>query len=202
MKTTILSSRFFLALGFAGVAHAGEGAARRGQVNVQAAAAKAVVAGPAVVKVYSGFSGAKVFVADAASGTDADCAAAAGRAAGTTLPADRVELVSVGAGQVACVASTGERQIELLWHAQSTTPAPAVVARDSAADEPRLAASGRGLGQPAIRDSAKPAHDKRAIETRGSREWIANMRSHRTLVLESPRFRWDSSPPRPPGRRR
>ena len=62
MKTTILSLVSFLALGVAGVAHAGEGAARRGQVNVQAAATKAVVAGPAVVKVYSGFSGAKVFV--------------------------------------------------------------------------------------------------------------------------------------------
>ena len=56
MKTTILSLISFLALGFAGVAHAGEGAARRGQVNVQATAAKAVVAGPAVIKVYSGFS--------------------------------------------------------------------------------------------------------------------------------------------------
>src|SRR5882672_10388671 len=104
MKTTILSLVSFLALGFAGIAHAGEGAARRGQVNVPAAAARAVVAGPAVIKVYSGFSGAKVFLADATSATDADCAAAAGRAAGPALPADRVELVSVAAGQVACVA--------------------------------------------------------------------------------------------------
>ena len=128
MKTTILSLISFLALGFAGVAHAGEGAARRGQVNVQATAAKAVVTGPAVIKVYSGFSGAKVFVADAASATDADCVAAAGRAAGTALSADRVELVSVGVGQVACVASTG-KPVELLWHAQSATPAPALIAK-------------------------------------------------------------------------
>jgi len=86
MKTTsILFLASILFLGLAGVANAGEGAARRGQVNVQASAAKAVVAGPAVAKVYSGFSGAKVFVADATSGTDADCAAAAGRATGTTL---------------------------------------------------------------------------------------------------------------------
>ena len=48
MKTTILSLVSFLALGFAGAAHAGEGAARHGQVNVQATATKAVVAGPAV----------------------------------------------------------------------------------------------------------------------------------------------------------
>jgi hypothetical protein len=130
MKTTsILSLVSFIALGFAGIAHAGEGAASRGQVNVQSAAAKAVVAGPAVVKVYSGFSGAKVFVADAASGTDADCAAAAGRATGTALTRDRVEQVSVGAGQVACVASTGEKAIELVWRAQSAAPAAAVIAR-------------------------------------------------------------------------
>ena len=129
MKTTmkILSLVSFLSLGFAGVAHAGEGAARKGQVNVQAAAAKAVVAGPAVVKVYSGFSGAKLFVADAVAGTDADCAAS--RAAGTTLQADRIVSVSVGAGQIACVASTGERKIELLWHAQPGTSASALVAQ-------------------------------------------------------------------------
>ena len=123
MKTTILSLVSFLALGSAGVAHAGEGAARRGQVHVQDAAAKAVVAGPAVVKVYSGFPGANVFVAAATSGTDADCTAAAGRTTSTALTADRVSVVSVGAGQIACVASTGERSIELLWRAQSATPA-------------------------------------------------------------------------------
>jgi hypothetical protein len=128
IKTTILSLASFIALGLAGVAHAGEGAARRGQVNVQATAAKAVVAGPAVVKVYSGFSGAKVFVADAASGTDADCVAAAGGAAGTALSADRIELVSVAAGKIACVASTGRQPVELLWHAQSATPATALIA--------------------------------------------------------------------------
>ena len=129
MKTTIFSLVSFLALGFAGSAHAGEGAARHGQVNVQAATTKAVVAGPAVVKVYSAFSGAKVFVADAGSAKDADCAAAAGSAAGAALTADRVELVSVGAGQIACVASTGERPIELLWRAQSATPATALIAK-------------------------------------------------------------------------
>jgi hypothetical protein len=130
MKTaSILSLASILFLGFAGVAHAGEGAARRGQVNVQVAAAKAVVAGPVVAKVYSGFSGAKVFVADATTGTDADCAAAAGRASSTALVADRVETVSVGVGQVACVASTGARSIELLWHAQSNTPAATMIAK-------------------------------------------------------------------------
>ena len=129
MKTTsILSLASILFLGLAGVANAGEGAARRGQVNVQAAAAKAVVAGPAVVKMYSGFSGAQVFVAAASSGTDADCAVA-GRTSATTLPADHVETVTVAAGQVACVASAGARKIELLWHAQPGTSATALIAK-------------------------------------------------------------------------
>jgi len=131
MKTTttttktasILSLVSFLVLGLAGAAHAGEGAARRGQVNLPAAATQAVVAGPAVVKVYSGFSGANVFVADG------DCATGAGRAAGAPLQADRVATVTVGAGQVACVASTGERSIELLWRAQPSTSATALVAQ-------------------------------------------------------------------------
>jgi hypothetical protein len=124
MKTTmkILSLVSFLSLGFAGVAHAGEGAARRGQVNVQAAATQAVVAGPAIVKVFSGFAGANVFVADG------NCATGA-RDAGTVLTADRIQTVNVGAGQVACVASTGEKAIELVWRAQSAAPAAAVIAR-------------------------------------------------------------------------
>ena len=130
MKTTmtILSLLSFLSFGFAGAAHAGEGA-NRGQVNVQAATTKAVVAGPAVVKVYSGFSGAKVFVTAAASTKDADCVAAAAGTTGTALQADRVEFVSVGAGQVACVASTGARSIELLWSAQPAAPATALIAK-------------------------------------------------------------------------
>ena len=130
IKTSIfLSLVSFLVLGTASAAHAGEGAARRGQVNVQAAAAKAVLAGPAVLHVYSGFSGAKVFVADAAAATDGACTAAAGRAAGSTLVADRVETVSLAAGQVACVAGTGERTVELLWHAVSNTQPTALVAK-------------------------------------------------------------------------
>jgi hypothetical protein len=125
MKTTmkILSLVSFLSLGFAGVAHAGEGAAHKGQVTVDAAAAKVVVAGPADVKVYSGFSGAKVFVAGG------DCAAAARAGAGTTLDRDRVETLTVGAGQTACVASTGERSIELLWHTQPAAPASTLIGK-------------------------------------------------------------------------
>jgi hypothetical protein len=123
MKTaaSILALVSFVAFGFAGTAHAGEGA-RKGQVNVQAASTKAVIAGPAVVKVYSLIAGAKVFVADG------DCASGKAQT-GTALPADRIETVSVAAGQVACVASTGDRTIELLWHVQSGTATTLVAKR-------------------------------------------------------------------------
>ena len=129
MKTIkILSLVSFLFLGLAGAANAGEGAATRGQVQVPATAAKAVVAGPAAIHAYSEFSGAKLYVVEAVTGTDSDCQAAASKAGATALAADRVETLTVGSGQVACVASTGPRTVELLWHAQKGAPAPTLLA--------------------------------------------------------------------------
>jgi hypothetical protein len=131
MKTnSMIALVSFLTLGFAGVgiAHAGEGAATRGQVHVgSGAVAKAVVVGPTAIHAYSAFSGSKLFVVDVVSGTDRDCEAGA-RGAGSALAADRVETLTVRAGQMACVASTGERPIELLWHAQKGAPASLLLA--------------------------------------------------------------------------
>jgi hypothetical protein len=114
-----------LSFGFAAAAHAGEG---RGQVQVPAAAAKAVVAGPIAIAAYSEFSGAKLFVVDAVTGTDKDCQAAAQKNLGSALAGDKVETISVGAGQIACVASTGDRNIELLWKSKGA-PAATMLAR-------------------------------------------------------------------------
>jgi hypothetical protein len=113
-----------LSLGFAAAAHAGEG---RGQVEVPASAAKAVVVGPIAIAAYSEFSGAKLFVVDAVTGTDRDCQAAQ-KSLGSALAGDKVETLSVGAGQIACVASTGDRKIELLWKSKGA-PAPTMLAR-------------------------------------------------------------------------
>ena len=122
MKTIkILALALSLSFGFAAIAHAGEG---RGQVQVPASAAKAVVVGPTAVSAYSQFSGAKLFVVQAVTGADSDCQAAAQKNAGSTLAADKLETLYVGAGQVACVASTGQRHIELLWKTQKNV-APA-----------------------------------------------------------------------------
>jgi hypothetical protein len=128
-----------LSFGFAAAAHAGEG---RGQVQVPASAAKAVVAGPIAIAAYSEFSGAKLFVVDAVTGTDKDCQAAArlwdaaapatGKiqkaSLGSALAGDKVETLSVGAGQIACVASVSDRNIELLWKSKGA-PAATMLAR-------------------------------------------------------------------------
>jgi hypothetical protein len=127
MKTIkILALALSLSFGFAAIAHAGE---TRGQVQVTAAAAKAVVAGPTAIHAYSAFSGAKLFVVQAVTGTDRDCQAGAANAGNASLAADRVETLMVRSGEIACVASTGERSIELLWHASKDAPAPVMLAR-------------------------------------------------------------------------
>jgi hypothetical protein len=120
----LVSSLFF---GLAGAAKAGEGAATRGEVQVPAATAKAVVVGPTAIRAYSAFSGAKLFVVEAITGTDRDCQTGGANAA--ALPADRVELLTVRRGQVACVASTGQRSIELLWKAQGAPSMTLIASR-------------------------------------------------------------------------
>ena len=127
MKTIkIFALALSLTFGFAAIAHAGEG---RGQVQVPASAAKAVVVGPTAIATYAEFSGAKLFVVDAKTGTDSDCQAAAHTSLGSAVTGDRVETLSVGAGQIAGVVATGERNIELLWKTQTSAPAPMMLAR-------------------------------------------------------------------------
>jgi hypothetical protein len=91
----------------------------RGIVNVSGRAAKTVTTGPALLHGYSEFSGGALFVAPAATGTDADCAdpRAGGDGSAHQLVADRVEYIPVGAGQVACLVTDTRRPFELLWHA-------------------------------------------------------------------------------------
>jgi hypothetical protein len=95
---------------------------KRGTIEVQAQAARAIVAGPVAIHVYSAFSGATLFVVDAVTGTDRDCAGARA-AVGASLVADRVQTLTVGIGQVACVATTAAHGSELLWHVQKDAPA-------------------------------------------------------------------------------
>ena len=134
MKTNsmILALVSALSLGAtAGVAQAEETPApTRGTVEVQGQAAKAVVTGPVAIHAYSAFSGASLFIVNAVTGTDVDCLGTR-TAAPTSVLADQVQTLTVGAGQVACVATTNVRGSELLWHAQKSgvSPAPMMLAR-------------------------------------------------------------------------
>jgi hypothetical protein len=110
----------------AGTAQAEEASApTRGTVQVKGESSKAVVVGPVAIHAYSAFSGAKLFVVNAVSGTDRDCAV--GAAIGSAVAADHIQTFTVGAGQVACVATTNARGTELLWHAQKSDASSAPV---------------------------------------------------------------------------
>jgi hypothetical protein len=125
MILALLSSLTFVTAGARSASAQESAAPQRGTVVVQGASAKAVVAGPVAIHAYSEFSGATLFVVNAVTGTDRDCAA--GAAAHAAVTADHVQTFFVGAGQVACVSSTSARGTELLWHAQKTVAAPAMV---------------------------------------------------------------------------
>jgi len=117
---------------YAPQARASGPAGTRGTVVAAAGhAVKAVTAGPAVVHGYSGFAGGAIFVTASVTGTDADCAAAlaGARPAATTLGADHVAQIPVGAGQLACLVTDTTRSFELLWHALPTAaPSATLVA--------------------------------------------------------------------------
>ena len=132
MKTTaILFLLSFLTFGCASTRLASSSEVttpQRGDVVVQGAVVKAVVSGPLAFHAYAAFSGGTLFVADAITGTDGDCERAARAATGTPLAADRIESVTVGAGKVACLTTSGARSFEMLWHAQKEAPRPLLVA--------------------------------------------------------------------------
>jgi hypothetical protein len=92
---------------------------QRGSMVMAPDSVRAFAAGPAVVHTFSMDDGGRVFVAPATTGTDADCVGAAAHATNATaVGIDRRNVVTVAPGQVACVASSGRRNYELLWHAR------------------------------------------------------------------------------------
>jgi len=103
---------------------------QRGSVVMSPDSVKAFAAGPAVVHAYSLDGGGRVFVAPVKSGTDSDCAGRTEASAGATAVAvDRRNVVTLGAGQVACVATNNGRKYELMWHARpATTPSGMILA--------------------------------------------------------------------------
>jgi hypothetical protein len=121
MKNTILA--LLLGGSFASGCASGDGLAQRGSVIVSGDSVKALAAGPAVIHAFSLDHGGGVYIAPATTGSDADCvqARAANHDHATPVKVDHRNVVEVGAGQIACVATNNDRPLELLWHAQAGT---------------------------------------------------------------------------------
>jgi hypothetical protein len=119
MKNTILA--LLLVGSFASGCASGGGLAQRGSVIVSGDSVKAFAAGPTVVHAFSLDHGGGVYIAAATTGTDADCvqARASNHGRSTPLQVDQRNVVEVGAGQVACLATKSDHRVELLWHAQT-----------------------------------------------------------------------------------
>jgi hypothetical protein len=118
------SAMKLVVLGFALLGGCASGSAeQRGSVVMAPDSVKAVAAGPAVLRAYSMDGGGRVYVVQAKTGTDADCVGAAERSTNASpVLVDRRNVVTLGSGQVACVAANGRHNYELLWR---TRPAEA-----------------------------------------------------------------------------
>jgi hypothetical protein len=119
MKNAIFA--LLLVGSFASGCASGTGLAQRGSVIISGDSVKAFAAGPAVVHAFSMDRGGGIFVAPATTGTDADCVQARAENLGrsTPLKVDQRNVLEIGDGQVACVATNSDRPIELLWHART-----------------------------------------------------------------------------------
>jgi hypothetical protein len=139
MKNTILA--LLLVGSFASGCASGAGLAQRGSVVVSGDSVKVLAAGPAVLHAFSMDRGGGVFIAPATTGTDADCALAgpAHRDRATPVKVDQRNVVAVGAGQVACLATNSDRRLELLWHTEAGPAAspPLLMAQAGGARAPR-----------------------------------------------------------------
>ena len=89
----------------------------RGDVVASRPSVKAVVVGPAELHAYAAFKGGEMYTASAVAGHDGDCASSHMNA--RALEADRITVIHVAAGQVACLATPNARGYELLWHAHA-----------------------------------------------------------------------------------
>lgn len=88
----------------------------RGTVTSRSPRTQAVVKGPMTLHAYAGFTGGEIYQAAAGVAPDADCASSHRGALSTPIPADRVVIIAVPAGAVACLHTSTESAYELLWH--------------------------------------------------------------------------------------
>jgi hypothetical protein len=125
-------TRMFLVLGIAG--HLAGCATSptltaRGAVLSTVPGARSIVAGPADVHAYSGFSGGEIYLVRSSTSSNSDCAGAPNHGTSVPIPADKVTSVSVPAGATACLHTRVDDGYELLWHARAGRGPSALVAK-------------------------------------------------------------------------
>jgi hypothetical protein len=129
---TIRLNRLLVVLGLAG--HLAGCAtsptlAARGTVFNSAPGTRAIVAGPVDVHAYSGFGGGEIYLVNASTGSDSDCAGAPIQAAAVTVPTDKVISLAVPVGRTACLRTRAAKGYELLWHARAGQESGALLAK-------------------------------------------------------------------------
>ena len=86
---------------------------------------RAVTVGPMVLHAFSGFPGGALYAAPAVTGTDQDCNQRERideALARNKVAADRRVVLSLNAGEVACLVTENHGSFELLWHATVVAP--------------------------------------------------------------------------------
>ncbi len=91
---------------------------QQGEIVVAAHSSRAVIEGPLTLRAYSANKGLSIFLARATGRGDADCSAGGNAGARRELRRDRVAVVQVPAGTVACASSSEDHEVDLLWRAR------------------------------------------------------------------------------------
>ncbi len=106
--------------------------AGRGTVFSSAPGTRAIVAGPVDVHAYSGFGGGEIYLVNASTGSDSDCAGTPAQTFAVSVPHDKVISVSVPVGRTACLRTRDVKGYELLWHARAGQESGTLVSNGSA----------------------------------------------------------------------
>jgi hypothetical protein len=117
MNKTVMGMLMVGLAGLGGCASSGV-AQQHGSIVMAPHSVRAIATGPAELRAYTLDGGGRVFVVDAKTGTDADCVDGARGTREATVAVDRRNVVTLASGQLACVASSGHHDYELLWRSR------------------------------------------------------------------------------------
>jgi hypothetical protein len=117
MKTKLAAVVLLIVGAVSGCATSSPRLATRGRVLSESPGSRVIVAGPATVHAYAGFTGGEIYNSLVVTGADADCSRLPHGDVPIRVPADRVVSIAVPAGAVACLHTWDGGGYELLWHA-------------------------------------------------------------------------------------